>query len=297
MASPRKWVIPLDAIPEHQAVHIYIFEQTDILSYVDKFLRAPAPTYLELPLTFDLDRLRSDVLRASEEIGLFPFSYGGVDTEKDIYMSASLTWNPDSRDNVSTNPHQATLGSRNHRFGSASLYGAEKSDKNSYTDGMSFNRHTPLAGFGAIGDLTRSFSRTLIRSRISTLKAGRRESMRFDFGWHNDELVFVNLRVNVPVVSSPDYAIQIITEQSEETFKVEEFSLTPGKAYAYDTSKNHRPFCKKLCAEDRVNMIYGVSPWFDFDPEARTWVSNEYYGEVHPFDMLRQGLVSTAIHA
>ncbi len=295
MTRARKWIIPIDEVPEHQSIHIYLFEKTDILSYVDKFKREVFPAYLELPLNFDLQRLRGDVLKATEEIGLFPFSYEGVESEKDIYMSASLTWNPDSRDNVSTNPHQATLGSRSHRFGSASLYGAEKSDKNSYTDGMSFNVKTPLAVYGTIGDLTNSFSRTLIRSRISTLKAGRKESTRFDFGWHNDELIFVNLRVNIPIVSSPDYAIQIITDQTRETFKIEEFSLNPGSAYAYDTSKNHRPCCKKLSVQDRINMIYGISPWFDFDPIERAWISNEFYGEIHPFDMLKQGLVSSFI--
>ncbi len=295
MATARKWVIPIDQVPERQSVHIYLYENTDILSYVEKYKRIRYPTYVELPLNFDLPRLRADVLRATDDIGLFAFSYAGVESEKDIYMSASLTWNPDSKDNISTNPHQATLGSRSHRFGSASLYGTEKSDKNSYTDGMSFNVKTPLSGYGAIGDLTKSFSRTLIRSRISTLKAGRTEATRFDFGWHNDELVFVNFRVNIPVVSSPDYAIQIITDQSEETIKVEEFVLVPGNAYGYDTSKNHRPFCKRLSEDDRVNMIYGVSPWFDFDPDERVWVSNEFYGELHPFEMLSQGLISSFI--
>lgn len=296
MAVKGKWVIPVDNIPDHQSTHIYIFENTDIMQKIARFKNYDLPGHLELPLNFDCEALKHDVLKAIEEYGLHAFTYGGRETEKDVYMSASLTWNPLAKDRISDNPHQATLGSKFHKHGSASLYGVKGSDKNTYTDSMSFNVHTPLAQFGKVGELVGSFKRTLIRSRLSSLIGGRTESTRFNFGWHNDELIFINLRVNIPVVSSPNYAIQVITEQAEESFKIEEFELKVGNAYVYDTRKNHRPFCRKLTTEDRINMIMGVSPWFDFDREQNCWISNEYYGEVHPFDMFRQGLICGLIN-
>lgn len=291
MSNPQ-WIIPVDSIPENQSTHIYILENTDILKQIEKFKKMSFPHYIELPFEFDHAQLKTDTFSAIDEIGLFPFSYAGEEAVKDVYMSASLTWNPHARDNVSENPHQATLGSTSHKYGSASLYGLEKSDKNSYTDGMSFNRPTPLAQYKKIGELTSSFTRTMVRSRISSLKAGKIEATKFNFGWHNDELIYVNLRINIPVASSPNYAIQLITDESEDTFKIQEFELKERHAYVYDTSKNHRPFCKKLSEEDRINMIFGVSPWFDYDPQNRVWRSNEYYGKIHPFEMFQTGLIS-----
>lgn len=63
-------------------------------------------------------------------------------------------------------------------------------------------------------------------------------------------------------------------------------------AYVYDSGKNHRPYCKQLDSVDRIHMICGVSPWFDFDKKNQCWVSNQYYGEMHPFEMFSNGLIS-----
>jgi hypothetical protein len=51
-------------------------------------------------------------------------------------------------------------------------------------------------------------------------------------------------------------------------------------------------YCKKLSPVDRLHLVYGVSPWFDYNREEQIWESNEFYGEVHPFEMLAQGYVS-----
>ncbi len=41
----------------------------------------------------------------------------------------------------------------------------------------------------------------------------------------------------------------------------------------------------------RMHLVLGFSPWLDYLPEERAWVLNEYYGRLHPFDMLDEGLI------
>ena len=41
----------------------------------------------------------------------------------------------------------------------------------------------------------------------------------------------------------------------------------------------------------RINVILGVCPWFDFIEEEQAWVSNEYYGKIHPVEMFHEGLL------
>jgi hypothetical protein len=292
-----KWVIKVDDVPPDKAVHIYIYEQTDLFEQMDRFKDFKAETFYKFALNFDTERLIDDVKEAIDLYGLHPFSYGGEATSKNVYMSSSLTWNPGAIDRFSEDPHQSTLGSKYHKHGSASLYSAKVSDKNSYTDSLSFNQLTPFAQHKSIAELVGTFRRTLVRSRVSSIIGGRSEATRFDFGWHNDELIFINLRVNVPIITSPNYAIQTIVGQSDEALNIAELELERGFAYAYDTSKNHRPYCKKITTDDRVNMIFGVCPWFDYDPVEHCWFSNDYYGKLHPFEMLKLGLITTAIKA
>lgn len=86
--------------------------------------------------------------------------------------------------------------------------------------------------------------------------------------------------------------MQILKEEEGETLQFDEFFMETGRAYVYDTHKFHRAVCKKIEKFDRIHMICGVSPWFDFDESTQCWKSNEYYGKIHPFDMLKEGLVS-----
>lgn len=295
MSMKRKWVIPIKDIPKNKITHTYLFENTDLISQISKFKKSLNDSYVACPLDLDTNQLRVDVLEAIDCFGLYPFSYNNRVTEDGVYISSSLTWNPDAVDKISDNPHQATLGSTYHNYGSASQYANKDTEKNSYTDSLSFTQRTPFADFKSIKLLTDSFSRTLVRSRVSVLIGKNEQATKFNFGWHNDELIFVNLRVNIPITTNPYFSIQIIQNQDGDSLNIQEINFEIGKAYAYDTSKNHRPFCKQVNSLDRVNMIFGISPWFDYIPEEKIWISNEYYGELHPYEMLKLGLVSSRI--
>lgn len=295
MAIRGKWIIPIKQIPSDVVVHHYIYQNSDIKNQIAKFDNFKIPAYIELPFDFNLDQLHLSVREAIELYGLHEFAYKDSTKISKSYVSSSLTYNPDAIDKISDDPHLATLGSTQLSYGSASQYKGISTPRNTYNDTYSFKVKTPFAKHGAIKTVVDSFQRTLIRSRVSTVLAGYDESTKPDYCWHNDELVFVNLRVNIPIQTTSNYAIQIINSAEGEHLDIAEFELKKNFAYVYNTNKYHRPVCKKLDTVDRINMICGVSPWFDFDEESECWISNEFYGELHPFEMFQQGHISKLI--
>lgn len=292
--SRHAWIIPLSEVPGHLAVHQYILQQTDLSDQIQKF-SGKTPAIAQVKLNCDFGKLKSSVLNGLALYGQYQFRYGKEMTSREgIYLSTSLTHNPHAYDKTSDDPHQATLGSSVLTFNSAAKYEgvSEIKFRNSYHDTFAFNEKTPLASFEELGSFFETFKRTLIRSRISTIVANKEETMKFGFNWHNDELVFINMRINIPVQTSPNYVVQILKEEEGESLQFDEFFMETGHAYVYDTHKFHRAVCKKIENFDRIHMICGVSPWFDFDESTQSWKSNEYYGKIHPFDMLREGLIS-----
>jgi len=42
---------------------------------------------------------------------------------------------------------------------------------------------------------------------------------------------------------------------------------------------------------DRIFIVLGFNPWFNWLPEEQAWESNDFYGKMHPLDMLIDGLI------
>ena len=295
MAQKGKWIIPLNEVPEGMAIHRYIVKKTDLMNKIALFNNYNAPDYIEAYLNVDHDYLLKSIFEASEIYGLHEFSYSGKSKGAACYSSASFTWNPDAIDKISDDPHRATLGSTVFKYGSASLNGEKESSRNTYNDSYSFKERTPFADYKGVKDLFDTFHRTIVRSRISTIHAGNSEATKADFCWHDDELTFINLRMNIPVQTTPNYVVQVLRGTTEDQLDIAEFPMKEKYAYVYDTHKLHRPLCKKLDTVDRINMIVGISPWFDFDKDSQSWISNEFYGEMHPFEIFANGHVSPLI--
>jgi hypothetical protein len=300
VSNKDRWIIPLSEIPGNIAIHEYILKFTDLKKQIEKFRNFNTNGFRKERIDLDFKKLSESVIEGVAKFGLHQFQYGNYSLAEDgPYVSCSLTWNPAAHDKISSDPHLATLGSTMLEGNSASFYNEDKNEKisyrNSYHDTYSFIERTPISNVLPIKEFLDSFNRTLVRSRISTIKAGRAEATRFNFCWHNDEQVFLNLRVNIPIQTTSNYSIQILRNTSNDQLQIDEFSMDPGHAYVYDSGKNHRPFCNKLDTVDRIHMICGVSPWFDFDKENQCWRSNKFYGEVHPFEMFSLGLICSQI--
>jgi hypothetical protein len=71
--------------------------------------------------------------------------------------------------------------------------------------------------------------------------------------------------------------------------------LAPGKAYTFDTHRPHRVFPRERSDIDRVHLVLGFAPWFRYDRGADAWEPNEFYGRVHPFDIVRSGALHPAL--
>ena len=147
--------------------------------------------------------------------------------------------------------------------------------KNTYSDALGFNRLTPACQSGYLGEVFSKIPRTIVRGRIVEMMSG-------DLHWHRDESFYMNFRINIPLYF--DESTMIATE-------MQEMYMHPGYMYHFDTGQPHAVVRKNNEKYKRINVILGVCPWFDFIEEEQAWVSNEYYGKIHPVEMFHEGLL------
>jgi hypothetical protein len=156
--------------------------------------------------------------------------------------------------------------------------------KNGYFDTYGFRKLTEGAKNGYLGDLLQNkFKRSIVRSRVATIDASKWLPKMKDYMWHYDEPLYLNLRINIPLTTSPNYIAEIKD--------VAEFQFEPGYGFCWETTIVHRVYAKLPEKSTRTNLVIGSSPWFDYDQEQDAYISNEFYGEMHPFDMLLNGYI------
>ncbi|WP_341910606.1 hypothetical protein [Ferrovibrio terrae] len=217
------------------------------------------------------------------------------------YGSLSLTFNPD----IPGDPHAATLGSAHLRNGEY-FYATARTQaqmpklKGDYYDSYGFRALTPAAQHGALGDLMRGFTLPVIRSRLSVIPGNNPEAMKASYGWHRDESIFHNLRINIPVWTAPEYLLEIETVLSTPepgSATAQRHHLRHGFAWSWDTNMPHRVFSTAMTAQSRCHLVVGLAPWFDYDPTLDTWSPNAHFGRVHPHDLIAEGLAHPLIRA
>lgn len=157
-----------------------------------------------------------------------------------------------------------------------------KQTKNGYFDAYGFRFLTQSAKHGYHGKLLQTrFQRNIIRSRVAYINGACHAPRGGEYMWHCDEPVVLNLRINIPLRTTKNYAFEI-----KDSYMG---NFEPGYAYTWNTETLHRVYSTEYDEISRVNMVIGSSPWFDYDHEQRAYVSNKFFGEMHPFDMLAQG--------
>jgi hypothetical protein len=159
-----------------------------------------------------------------------------------------------------------------------------KNKKGSYFDSFGFIKPTQVAKFGYLGEFIKDrITRQMIRSRIACISGDQHQLDYADYMWHVDEPIFYNLRLNIPLQTSSDFLLEI-----KDLYKG---PLDHNSGFTWNTEKLHRVYSTKKINFERIHLIFGISPWFDFIEDEGIYQSNEYLGEVHPFDMLALGLV------
>jgi len=239
----------------------------------------------------DVQILRQAVEALVAELGFRGWRHSGGESAG--YGGLSLTHNPRHQD--APDPHASTLGTpRNARdefFWSST--GRHEALRDSYFDTYGFNTRTAAARRGALGDFLDGFTRTLIRSRIGIIPGAAVDAEDPAYlareGWHRDEPVFENLRLNIPLATDPNFVFQMAGEPA--------YHLATGKAYTWDTHRPHRVFCRGRTQATRIHLVLGFAPWFDYLAAEEAWIANEFFGHVHPFDMVAEGLLNPSIRA
>ena len=119
--------------------------------------------------------------------------------------------------------------------------------------------------------------------------AERDEIMRnaIRFSPEYEKTVFENLRINIPIKTDETFMFQLLGKPPEH--------LEYGNMYSWDTNLAHRVFPTTDDVNRRVHLVLGFSPWFDYNEEEDSWTSNEFFGELHPIDMLLNGHVHDSI--
>lgn len=217
-------------------------------------------------------------------------SADGVDADPD-YANVSLTYNPV----MDADPNYSTLGTTKltkaeHFYATPETVSKLGSARDSYYDTYGFSTPTAPA-LDELSQITTAFKRNLVRSRMSVIRAGRTAPAGFFWGWHKDEPVYENLRINIHVTDSPEHAIQNMSvdrmPEGPNDPAIVEHRYEVGYGYSWDTNLPHRACAVTVPNRDRIALIYGVSPWFDLvDGE---WVPNEFFGKKHPLQMLLDG--------
>jgi len=247
---------------------------------------------IKIAHNLDLIKLKKDIDLSIKKHGRHPWL--SADETNLRYTGFSINFNPDHQDQI--NPNASSLGTpKNNRdqFYYNSINRHTKL-KNSYFDSYGFTRRTPAASEGYLSSILDTCKRTIIRSRMMILDgqlfddntiAQYRAAQPGDskFGWHRDEPVFVNLRINIPITGNDAFVFEMLGEQP--------YFLEPGFIYSWDTNKPHRVWCRQKTTVERYSLIIGVSPWFDYFPETEEWLPNQYCGKKDPMEMLKEGLI------
>ncbi len=228
---------------------------------------------------YDHEKLKNDTIEVLDKLGFR--GWKTKEEESKIYGGLSFVYNPNQVDG--NDPESSTLGApKNSKdqffWNTTSNYTRLK---NSYFDSYGFNKKTQLFNYGYIKEFLESrLQRTMIRSRLGVLKNHELDEAVDGLNWHRDEVICQNLRINIPILTTPDYMFQMENEEM--------YHLEIGKAYTWDTNIPHRVVLLNQTPTDRIHFVLGCSPWFDYDEYNRCWVQNEFWGK-HPFQMLLDG--------
>jgi hypothetical protein len=292
--------IATSVIPDHLTVFDHLNSRFGLEAAMQPFLGRPS-VLQRYDLAFDLSALEAACRDVIARHGLRGFRNTADDVASPAYGSLSLTCNPD----IAGDPHSATLGSAHLRNGQY-FYGSDETRarmpklKGDYYDSYGFRQLTPAAGHGALGDLLRGFILPMIRSRLSVIRGDNPEALKDSYGWHRDESIFHNLRINIPIWTAPEYLLEIETvlpQPEPGSTTAQRLHLRHGFAWSWDTNQPHRVFASGLTAQSRCHLVIGLAPWFHYDPASDAWSPNQWFGRMHPHDLIAEGLAHPLIRA
>jgi hypothetical protein len=282
-----KYKFYVNDVPDPYPIWRWVRDHTDVDTHIKNLKPSiDDKNLLTLDHKFDTLQIIDAVLDSVKNYGFkgWRSSLG----EAKHYGGLSLTYNPKYSEDC--DPNQQTLGT-DKNSPSQFFYGHVenfKTVRNTYFDSYGFRKLAPCVDNTKLKDIVNGFKRSLIRSRIGIINAEHvSDTIRSSMGWHRDETVFENLRINIPIQTDEIFMFELENHGPEH--------LKLGEMYSWDTNIPHRVFPIATSFKSRIHLVFGFSPWFDYLPEEDAYVSNEFYGEMHPMDMLINGHVHEKI--
>lgn len=239
----------------------------------------------------DFEQLTSSVKETLKIYGSWNYRLGGNKIDAG-YGGIGLSYNPVHSEVESANIHQQVQGNATPAKSKANPFSMIEpeeqemySKKNSHYDTYGLSYRTPASKHGYLGKFLDTCKRTMIRSAVRVIYADQEgpvgDNKYAGVTWHRDEPMFVNLRVNIPLLTDPIFLLE--QEGHPPTH------LEAGYAYSWDTNIPHRAYAKERAPKHRIHLMLGFSCWWDFDEETGDWKQNEFFGKKHPKDMLIAG--------
>ena len=225
----------------------------------------------------DYKEILDSVIKIKNEIGLAHWRTGNkVDHN---YKGFSVTHNPDYFDKEVSAYHQ-TWGSKllSQSYARSEGIGDHEFIKNTYYDSYGFRKVLPVVD-KHLGYVLDRFSCPLIRSRVAFFNMFFKNPV--DSGWHIDEIPTHLFRINIPLQTSEEYVLDIQgQDEFGNSYSLKNKHLEVGKAYVWNTRIPHRVAINKFCqnSEDRIHLVLGFSPWFDYNSERDSFISSKLYG-------------------
>lgn len=266
--------------PEDTSLFKWLSDSTNLEEAI-KDIPSDYQDIIEIPHRLNLEEIKKDTLEALDKFG-----FKGWQTSKGeswAYGGLSLVYNPDLVEEVDAD--QNTLGTKMNNPGEF-FYGSTQnfqSVRNTYFDSYGFRKLAPCVELTGLEKFIKGFNLSPTRSRIGVLDAAHRNTVGEEFLWHKDETVFENLRINIPIETDETFLFQLDDKDP--------IHLEYGKIYTWDTHVSHRVYATETKSTKRTHLVLGFTPWFDYIEEEDSFVVNQFFGKIHPIDMILQGHV------
>ena len=272
--------------PAHLSLFEWIYEQSDFYTAIkDIATSTKIDDVIELPHKIDITSLIKDTLSALETFGTK--GWQTTKGQSKAYGGLSMVYNPDLIDTIDSNQH--TLGTPVNApdqfyYGSTENF---RSIRNTYFDSYGFRKLSPCISQTNLKNFINEFHLSPTRSRIAVLDADMHDRVGEEFLWHKDETIFENLRINIPIDTDSSFLFQLENKRP--------IHLELGKIYTWDTNLPHRVYATKKSTKKRTHLVLGFTPWINYIENEDCFVLNSYFGKLHPFDILLNGLAHQSI--
>jgi hypothetical protein len=270
--------------PENFTMFNWIYKNSN-WKEAEKDVKSNIDNVIKIPHSLNLEKIINDT-----KIALEVYGTKGWQTqlgESKAYGGLSMVYNPDLVSEV--DPNQSTLGTienKPNEFYYDSVHNF-RSIRNTYFDSYGFRKLSPCIENTKLVDFVAGFKLSLTRSRIAVLDADYHDRVGEDFLWHKDETVFENLRINIPIETDRSFMFQLGNNDP--------IHLSIGDIYTWDTHKPHRVYATNKNNKKRIHMVLGFTPWVNYLQDEDAYELNDFFGKVHPFDIILNGKIHDQI--